>query len=281
MSEYCAIYYSDQKPIANNNSTMATTRTSSCCMNRTRMSLCTVFYIGTMVLISSVHSVCSFAPSYFLNGESLYMASSSAIFSDSSSSILSGFEAPPFDARTTQAMNTHPSTKIQVLYEPPPGSDHPIVTVFTNGDNAERIIEILSRLIHNNDSTNSEQLLLYHTLHLVDCGVLQPENSEWYAKYKYGLPILHMGNYYWMKGKDLTEQNAKGSLYIAMSSSPIFPPGRDEPDWAETERQLSIPPPTAFSKMQPRKVGSGDFQKQRIKSIRGCELLPNIEEKSS
>jgi hypothetical protein len=181
------------------------------------------------------------------------------------------FEPPQFDARTIQANDG--TTHYNVLYSPPPeeeeeeGSQYPIITLFTRDNLEEDIIQILQ-------SCFDKKLL--HSLYIVD--VALESNQKWYGKYKYELPILHMGNFYWMKRRGLTNKIAEGSLSIAMLGRNLFPPGRDEPNAAEMERQLSAPSPTSATRLggevasddkenRPRRSRSGSFQKQMVKAI--------------
>jgi hypothetical protein len=101
------------------------------------------------------------------------------------------FDPPQFDARTIQANDG--TTHYHVLYSPPEeeeeeGSQYPIITLFTHDNLEEDIIKILR-------SCFDKKLL--HSLYIVD--VALESNQKWYGKYKYELPILHMGNFYWMK----------------------------------------------------------------------------------
>jgi hypothetical protein len=179
------------------------------------------------------------------------------------------FEPPQFDARTIQANDG--TTHYNVLYSPPEeeeeeGRQYPIITLFTHDNLEEDIIKILQ-------SCFDKKLL--HSLYIVD--VALESNQKWYGKYKYELPILHMGNFYWMKRRDLTNKIAEGSLSIAMHTN-LFPPERDEPNAAEMERQLSAPSPTSAIRSEgevasddkenrPRRSISGSFQKQMVKAI--------------
>ena len=151
----------------------------------------------------------------------------------------------------------------------------PVISLFTlnnfnNRDTSKNndyfIEEILkARLLHDNNNQP-------HTLRVID--VNKDENRHWLSKYRYDLPILHMGNRYWMKGRELTPVQAENSLLAAMNG--MFQPGRDEPNWTESDkyqRSLSSNNITKATRAPVRKRGSGDFQKMMVKSITSCDLL--------
>jgi hypothetical protein len=147
------------------------------------------------------------------------------------------------------------------------GSLYPVVTLFAQSGVGDQSKEILRAAY---DSGN------LHTLCYVDVGI--EDNKEWFGKYKYDLPILHMGDLYWMRGRDLTNVMAVNSIYLA--SKGLFEPGRDQPNAADMERQLKMPNPTEKKNgptEMPRRSRSSDFQKLMVKGIasrgkEGCDL---------
>ena len=80
------------------------------------------------------------------------------------------------------------------------GKISPVVTLFTKEDGAPELVKIL-RLSHVN---------LPHTLRIID--ITHPQNKYFFDRYKYDVPILHMGNQYWTLGRNLTPKTAALSL---------------------------------------------------------------------
>ena len=64
-----------------------------------------------------------------------------------------------------------------------------------------------------------------HSLEAVD--ITDSENAEWFAKYKYDIPVLHIGEQYWTKHR-LTEAEALEALGAAARGA--FVARRGEPD---------------------------------------------------
>jgi len=141
------------------------------------------------------------------------------------------------------------------------GKTNPIVTLFTKETGANEVVQIL-QVAHEN---------IPHTLRIID--VTHSQNTYFFDRYKYDVPILHMGNQYWTKGCNLTPNTAALSLH--MSATGFFQPGRDEPNAAEMERQMNIGQPndsketavtttTTEAPKSPRRSSNGDFQKQMM-----------------
>ena len=71
-----------------------------------------------------------------------------------------------------------------------------------------------------------------HTLEAVD--ITDPDKTEWYSKYKYDIPVLHLNGRYWAKHR-LTAEQAVIGLEAARSGSFVEPSG--EPDARAMERR--------------------------------------------
>lgn len=72
---------------------------------------------------------------------------------------------------------------------------------------------------------------LPHSLEAVD--ITDGDNQEWFDKYKYDIPVLHIGTNYWTKHRITTEE-ARNGLQEAMNGS--FSKRRGEPNAAAMER---------------------------------------------
>ncbi len=71
-----------------------------------------------------------------------------------------------------------------------------------------------------------------HTLEQVD--ITDPGNAAWHAKYKWDIPVLHVGDAYWTKHR-LSPEEAREGLREAASAA--FRPKQGEPDAAEAEQR--------------------------------------------
>lgn len=71
-----------------------------------------------------------------------------------------------------------------------------------------------------------------HSLRAVD--ITDDEHCDWYDKYKWDIPVLHVNGKYWVKHR-LTSEEAEEGLKSVLDGSFISP--RGEPDAAEMERR--------------------------------------------
>jgi thiol-disulfide isomerase/thioredoxin len=71
-----------------------------------------------------------------------------------------------------------------------------------------------------------------HSLEAVD--ITDTDQINWYDKYKYDIPVLHMNGQYWTKHRMTTEEAVKG-LMTARGGTFTSPPG--EPNAAAMERK--------------------------------------------
>jgi hypothetical protein len=72
-----------------------------------------------------------------------------------------------------------------------------------------------------------------HSLEQVD--ITDAEHADtWFSKYKYDIPVLHIGNHYWIKHR-LEVEEAKAGLTEAMEGR--FTTRQGEPDAGEMERR--------------------------------------------
>ena len=168
-----------------------------------------------------------------------------------------------FDALVFQANG---SSYFQIAYGPDNtiGSPYPVIILFTGEEGSEKVQRILRAAFDAGDLRT-----------LCSVNLDAPENQAWYGKYKSDWPILHMGNFYWMKGRDLTPVMNANSIYL--SSKGMFEPGRDESDATEMEQQQSLIPRVkdnenknmidADPKVNPRRSRSSHFQKFLIEGI--------------
>jgi hypothetical protein len=191
-----------------------------------------------------------------------------------------GSAVPPFQADEPQAQGT---ALTQILYTPntfvntgnvgnvsggEESRPFPVVTIFTRGAEGDSVVELLQSLL------TVDNPLMRHTLLLVDVSL--DENKFWHGKYKYNLPVLHLGNYYWTLGRGLSKQQAALSLGCAVRGD--MQPGRDQPNAAEMERQMAVP---HVHVVTPRRASSGNFQKSTVQAIAekgkghsSCDLPP-------
>ena len=70
-----------------------------------------------------------------------------------------------------------------------------------------------------------------HSLEAVD--ITDSENAEWFAKYKYDIPVLHINGQYWAKHR-ITLDDTLAALQAAQEGS--FEAQRGEPDAGRLER---------------------------------------------
>ena len=74
-----------------------------------------------------------------------------------------------------------------------------------------------------------------HTLEAVD--ITDGDKTDWFAKYKYDIPVLRINGHYWTKHR-LSEETALSGLNMARSSGSIEGPiikGDMEPDASKYE----------------------------------------------
>jgi glutaredoxin len=71
-----------------------------------------------------------------------------------------------------------------------------------------------------------------HSLEQVD--ITDPEHKDWFSKYKYDIPVLHIGEQYWMKHR-IDVEEAKEDLTEALEGR--FVERQGQPDAGETERR--------------------------------------------
>jgi hypothetical protein len=73
---------------------------------------------------------------------------------------------------------------------------------------------------------------LPHSLEAVD--ITDNGHEVWFSKYKYDIPVLHIGEQYWTKHR-LDEDEAREGLTLAIQGA--FKPSDGEPDAGEMERR--------------------------------------------
>ena len=71
-----------------------------------------------------------------------------------------------------------------------------------------------------------------HSLEAVD--ITDPEHAEWWSKYKYDIPVLHIDGVYWAKHRITAEQSIEA---LAAACDGQFEPQRGEPDAGRLERR--------------------------------------------
>jgi Glutaredoxin-like domain (DUF836) len=74
---------------------------------------------------------------------------------------------------------------------------------------------------------------LPHRLEAVD--ITDDDHAKWFSKYKYDIPVLHIGDKYWMKHR-LTEGEARQGLAKARNNTFLVANDGD-PDAGEMERR--------------------------------------------
>lgn len=73
-----------------------------------------------------------------------------------------------------------------------------------------------------------------HTLEAVD--ITDPDKSDWYHKYKYDIPVLHLNGMYWAKHQ-LSREQAVECLHAARVGSFVHARPEEEPDAGAMERR--------------------------------------------
>lgn len=73
-----------------------------------------------------------------------------------------------------------------------------------------------------------------HTLHQID--ITDPEHREWWDKYKYDIPVLHINYQYWTKHR-LTADEAMAALTMAKDNDGTFEARSGQPNAAAMERE--------------------------------------------
>jgi glutaredoxin len=100
----------------------------------------------------------------------------------------------------------------------------PVVTLFTKKGCTlcDKVKDVLETL----------RTELPHTLKAVD--ITDHEHDLWFSKYKYDIPVLHVGGQYWIKHR-LNEEEARLGLKEAMEGA--FLKRNGEPDAGEMEKR--------------------------------------------
>jgi hypothetical protein len=73
-----------------------------------------------------------------------------------------------------------------------------------------------------------------HTLEAVD--ITDPDKTDWYHKYKYDIPVLHLNGMYWAKHQ-LSREQAVECLKAARVGSFVHARPEEEPDAGAMERR--------------------------------------------
>jgi len=73
-----------------------------------------------------------------------------------------------------------------------------------------------------------------HSLEQVD--ITDADNAAWHAKYKWDIPVLHVGSAYWAKHR-LSPEEAREGLREATANPAGFAAREGEPDASEAERR--------------------------------------------
>jgi len=71
-----------------------------------------------------------------------------------------------------------------------------------------------------------------HTLEAVD--ITDADKGEWYEKYKYDIPVLHIDGAYWAKHRITLDESLEA---LAAASEGTFEPRKGEPDAGRLERK--------------------------------------------
>ena len=71
-----------------------------------------------------------------------------------------------------------------------------------------------------------------HTLEAVD--ITDPEHADWWDKYKYDIPVLHIDDKYWAKHRITLEASLDA---LALAERSAFEAQKGEPDAARLERK--------------------------------------------
>ena len=75
-----------------------------------------------------------------------------------------------------------------------------------------------------------------HTLEAVD--IMDAEHAEWFAKYKFDIPVLHVEGKYWAKHRITLEASLDA---LAAAQEQRFEASKGEPDAARLERKPAGP----------------------------------------
>lgn len=105
-------------------------------------------------------------------------------------------------------------------------SNAPMVTLFTKDGCTlcDKVKDVLGS-IKDKEEYN-------HSLRAID--ITDDEHQDWYSKYKYDIPVLHIDGQYWIKHR-LSEDEAITGLQEAKEGTFSSPPG--EPDADKMERR--------------------------------------------
>lgn len=101
--------------------------------------------------------------------------------------------------------------------------DAPVVTLFTKEGCTlcDKVKDVLVDLRESHD----------HALTQID--ITDDAHSEWYDKYKYDIPVLHLNSKYWIKHRLTTEEALEG--FLAFKDGRFVSP-LGEPNASEMER---------------------------------------------
>ena len=108
------------------------------------------------------------------------------------------------------------------IYDGPEGE--PVVQLFTKQGCTlcDKVTEILRSVKESNP----------HTLEAVD--ITDEDKSDWYDKYKYDIPVLHIEGKYWSKHRLASEVAVEG---LEAAKAGTFEPQAGEPNAGEMERR--------------------------------------------
>jgi hypothetical protein len=107
-----------------------------------------------------------------------------------------------------------------------PGDEAPTVNLFTKEGCTlcDKVKDILADLHHTDE--------VPHTLQLVD--ITDEAHSEWFDKYKYDIPVLHLENKFWIKHRTTVEEAREG---LMQAREGTFQEQPGEPDAGAMERK--------------------------------------------
>ena len=108
----------------------------------------------------------------------------------------------------------------------------PRVTLFTKYGCTlcDKVKDVLRELRDDHTST----IYFDHSLEQID--ITDPEHKDWYDKYKYDIPVLHLNNRYWTKHR-LTKDEAEETIKMAREEGPdTFQARNGEPNASKLER---------------------------------------------
>mmetsp|Transcript_47921 Transcript_47921/g.116556 ORF Transcript_47921/g.116556 Transcript_47921/m.116556 type:complete len:334 (-) Transcript_47921:441-1442(-) len=108
----------------------------------------------------------------------------------------------------------------------------PSITLFTK--HGCTLCDKVKDVLRESREDHTSTIYYDHSLEQID--ITDPEHSEWYDKYKYDIPVLHLNNQYWCKHR-LTRDEAEKTLAQAREEGPdTFQARPGEPDAAKLER---------------------------------------------